>query len=152
MRRGMGLENTRDALRDLFLGTFALFPLVWYLAFTGLLDPLAEERAYCLGDMLMKVLILGVGFVQFESSWTHSSEAPGFQPFCCKRPVSSTLGTLRVISWFQSLLSQIQLVPLHLGNVAVENVFETREVGGRTRCVQLTHGVTALVSTLAPET
>lgn len=55
----MGLENTRDALRDIFLCVFSLFPAAHLLAFVGWLDPLIEERAYCVGDMLMKVLILG---------------------------------------------------------------------------------------------
>ena len=55
----MGLEGTKDALRNLFVATFSLFPVAHMLAFTGVLDPIMEEKAYCYGDMLMKVMILG---------------------------------------------------------------------------------------------
>eukprot|EP00740_Mantoniella_antarctica_P001765 CAMPEP_0181355582 /NCGR_PEP_ID=MMETSP1106-20121128/3979_1 /TAXON_ID=81844 /ORGANISM="Mantoniella antarctica, Strain SL-175" /LENGTH=392 /DNA_ID=CAMNT_0023468337 /DNA_START=65 /DNA_END=1240 /DNA_ORIENTATION=- len=59
VRRGMGLKATKDALRNLFVATFSLFPVAHMLAFTGVLDPVLEEKAYCCGDMLMKVMILG---------------------------------------------------------------------------------------------
>lgn len=59
VRQGMGLEGTRNALRDLFVATFSLFPVAHLLSFTGILDPVMEEMAYCWGDMLMKVIILG---------------------------------------------------------------------------------------------
>jgi len=56
----MGLEGTRDALRDLFLVMFSLFPVAQLLAYTGFIDPVNEvEMCYCWGDMLMKVIILG---------------------------------------------------------------------------------------------
>jgi len=56
---GTGPEGTRDALRDLFLVTFSIFPVAQLLAYTGFIDPVVEEMAYCWGDMLMKVTIFG---------------------------------------------------------------------------------------------
>jgi len=55
----MGLERTRDALRDLFLVMFSLFPVAQLLAYTGFIDTVNEEICYIWGDMLMKVIILG---------------------------------------------------------------------------------------------
>mmetsp|Transcript_10622 Transcript_10622/g.17037 ORF Transcript_10622/g.17037 Transcript_10622/m.17037 type:complete len:1013 (+) Transcript_10622:172-3210(+) len=56
---GTGLEGARDALRHLFLVTFSLFLVAHLLAYTGFIAPVIEEMAYCWGDILMKVIILG---------------------------------------------------------------------------------------------
>ena len=59
VRRGEGLDNTKAFLRDSFAAIFTLFPVAHVLSFLGLIDPLTEEKSYCVGDLLMKVLILG---------------------------------------------------------------------------------------------
>mmetsp|Transcript_35367 Transcript_35367/g.88457 ORF Transcript_35367/g.88457 Transcript_35367/m.88457 type:complete len:1558 (-) Transcript_35367:178-4851(-) len=112
VRRGMGLEGTRDALRNLFLATFSVFPLAHLLAFTGVMDPVMEEKLYCCGDMMMKVLILGNVAVEnvFE---TRESLLRGFKDEQKNKMLEQLQTAVESGDKFISMVSHELRTPIH---------------------------------------